>query len=112
MEMDKESTYVYKKKDGTNVLINLKKRIVTYKSSSVKFTPNEWKILKVLGKASPEAVKRNDLMHLIWGIEDSYPTRIVDVHISNIRSKLEYIRLARVLSVYGVGYKLVLSNRY
>jgi DNA-binding response OmpR family regulator len=40
------------------------------------------------------------------------PTRTIDVHISAIRKKLAYIKGARIDSVYGTGYRLVILSRY
>ncbi|MCR4562226.1 MAG: winged helix-turn-helix domain-containing protein [Bacilli bacterium] len=98
--------------DGSIVKCDVEKRTLSYYRYHVKFTPLEWKILKELYARRPNVVARADLIKLIWGDKSISPTRTIDVHISSIRKKLAYIKGARVDSVYGTGYRLVMLSRF
>ena len=52
---------------------------------------------------------RDELLNEFWGQETYVTTRTVDTHIANLRSKLERDprRPQRLITVHGVGYKLV-----
>jgi len=73
----------------------------------VKLTPSEFRLLDTLMSAPGHTFSRSDLLELLQG--DSYEgvERTVDVHIRNLRSKIEpdagkpyYIE-----TVFGVGYR-------
>ena len=71
----------------------------------------EFGILRLLAARRGEVVERNELLDEVWGF-DQYPTtRTVDNHIALLRGKLEDDpgNPRRILTVYGVGYKLVLG---
>ncbi len=98
--------------DGSVVLCDLEARTLAAGRYRVKFTPLEWAILTTLYEARPKIVSRNELLHTIWGNEHEWNTRTIDVHITSIRKKLAYIKGARIDSIYGQGYKLVMLNRF
>lgn len=99
--------------DGSTVIADTEKRTLSYYRYHVRFTPLEWKILKALYEARPNVIERDDLVKLIWGEEKSdLPTRTIDVHISSIRRKVAYIKGARIDSVYGHGYRLLMLRRF
>jgi DNA-binding response OmpR family regulator len=74
----------------------------------VECTPGEFEILLAMA-AEPERVfTRRQLLQCTRGIDRASTERAVDVHIMNLRRKLETDprRPARLLTVFGVGYKL------
>lgn len=99
--------------DGSTVIADTEKRTLSYYRYHVRFTPLEWKILRALYEARPNVVEREKIIELIWGDEKcSLPTRTIDVHISSIRRKVSYIKGARIDSVYGHGYRLLMLTRF
>lgn len=99
--------------DGSYVDCDLEGHTLSYYRYHVHFTDSEWLILKTLYEHRGEVVPRSDLVKLIWGDgSEKEPTRTVDVHISSVRKKLAYIRGARIDSVYGKGYKLIMLKRF
>ena len=97
--------------DGSKVKCDTEARTLSYYRYHVKFTPLEWKILVYLYEHRSTVVSRADLIKLIWGQSKPFPTRTIDVHISSTRKKLAYIKGARIESVYGKGYRLIMLNR-
>ena len=76
---------------------------------AVNLTRSEFKLLALLA-AEPERVfSRREIMQHLW--ESSYvgDQRACDIHVSNIRRKIERdpARPERLLTVRGVGYRLV-----
>ncbi|MFF8990330.1 response regulator transcription factor [Streptomyces sp. NPDC014983] len=74
----------------------------------VDVTPAEFQILLAMA-AEPERVfTRRQLLHCTRGFDRSSTERAVDVHIMNLRRKIEADprRPVRLLTVFGVGYKL------
>jgi DNA-binding response OmpR family regulator len=75
----------------------------------LEMTRKEFGILRLLAAHAGEVVTRDELLDEVWGY-DNYPTtRTVDNHIATLRVKLEDNppEPRRLLTVHGVGYKLV-----
>jgi two-component system alkaline phosphatase synthesis response regulator PhoP len=70
-------------------------------------TPTEFKVLEALAKAPGRAFTREEILARVFGPGYEGTDRTVDVHITNLRRKLEPGDRARyVLTAPGVGYKL------
>lgn len=76
---------------------------------SINLAPKEFNILVVFAQNLERVFTRDELLLKIWGTDFLGESRTVDVHIKNLRKKIEdnpeepvYIRTVR-----GVGYKLV-----
>lgn len=72
------------------------------------FTRKEFELLHYLARHVGKVISRKDLLAEVWNYDFSGGTRIVDVHISRVREKIEvntkrpvYIKTKR-----GLGYKL------
>jgi len=89
------------------------KRFEAKKASQVlKLSRKEFGVLRLLAARVGQVVTRNELLDEVWGHE-SYPTtRTVDNHIASLRSKLEddSSKPRHLITVHGVGYKLVLET--
>jgi two-component system response regulator RegX3 len=71
-------------------------------------TPSEFKLLALLASQPERAFTRREIMQHLW--ESAYvgDQRACDLHVSNLRRKVERdpSRPERVVTVRGVGYKL------
>jgi len=74
----------------------------------LELTPKEFELLVYLTKHRGRVLTRDQLLNAVWNYEFVGDTRIVDVHISHLREKIEpntkkpiYIKTIR-----GLGYKL------
>jgi DNA-binding response OmpR family regulator len=79
---------------------------------TIEMSRKEFGILRLLTARAGEVVRRDELLDEVWGY-DHYPTtRTVDNHIALLRGKLEEdpANPRRLLTVYGVGYRLVLEK--
>jgi two-component system alkaline phosphatase synthesis response regulator PhoP len=79
----------------------------TVKGRRIELTPTEFELLATLARHSGRVFTRAQLLDAIRGLEAESFDRAVDVHVKNLRRKLEPDpRNPRyVLTVYGVGYK-------
>jgi DNA-binding response OmpR family regulator len=78
----------------------------------LEMTRKEFGILRLMAARPGEVLTRDELLNEVWGY-DSYPsTRTVDNHIASLRAKIERdpAEPQHLLTVHGVGYKLVLEG--
>jgi len=69
----------------------------------------EIELLKLLRARRGEPVSRDEILDKVWGVEANPTNRTVDNFIVKLRKKLEPVpnEPRYILTVYGVGYKLV-----
>ncbi|KLV26464.1 DNA-binding response regulator [Niallia circulans] len=79
-----------------------------FKGDLLELTPKEFELLLYLVKNKGRVLTRDQLLSAVWNYDFVGDTRIVDVHISHLREKIEentkkpiYIKTIR-----GLGYKL------
>lgn len=82
---------------------------LTVDGEPVSLTPSEFKVLYVLAQRPEEVVSKRAILEHLW--ESTYvgDQHACDVHISNLRRKLERdpSRPERIVTVRGFGYKLM-----
>jgi DNA-binding response OmpR family regulator len=78
----------------------------------VKMSHTEFEILKHLWQRKNETVKRDDIMKQVYGIDGDITSRTIDNFIVRLRQKIEIDAASPrfILTVHGLGYKLVISN--
>lgn len=93
--------------DDGRLIIDYEKRVVKVDGEEVSFTPNEFDILYVLIVNKGKVLTREQLIDRIFGADFDGYDRTVDVHIKNIRKKIEEdTKNPRyVITVMKVGYK-------
>jgi len=93
--------------DDGNLSINYEKRIVAVQGKTISFTPNEFKILHTLAMNKGKVLSREQLIDKIFGYDFNGYDRTVDVHIKNIRKKIEEdTRNPKyIITVTKAGYK-------
>ncbi len=70
-------------------------------------TTLEFNLLYHLMQFPERVFSRDELLHRIWGADYTGVDRVVDVHMSNLRQKLKPDCSNCVITIRGVGYKLV-----
>jgi two-component system, OmpR family, response regulator CpxR len=88
--------------------LNAETREVWKNGQPVELTLSEFEIFEALMKSEGRAVSRDALAAILYGRESTPLERAIDVHISNLRKKLEGSnKTALIRSVRGVGYVFV-----
>ena len=94
-------------KVGDEIEVNTLSHEVKIRGREVSLTNTEYKILLLLVNNQKKIFTREELLELVT--DDHYEKfdRIIDVHIKNLRQKIEEdTRKAKMIqTVYGVGYK-------
>lgn len=92
--------------------LDLQKRLVFVRDASIELTFSEFELMKLLFEYPGRVFTRDELINALRGIDSYVNDRAIDVHITNLRKKLEsnpkepqYIK-----TVWGVGYKLQLDK--
>ncbi|AGL21550.1 response regulator transcription factor [Actinoplanes sp. N902-109] len=77
----------------------------------VQCTPGEFAILAALAGQPERVFTRAQLLEHTNGVERDSVERTIDVHVLNLRRKIEPNpkRPARLVTVYGIGYKLTVG---
>ncbi|MCR6490817.1 response regulator transcription factor [Amycolatopsis sp. OK19-0408] len=81
---------------------------VTLDGRPVDCTPGEFRLLELMAAQPDRVFTRGQLLEHLHGFDRYITQRAIDVHVMNLRKKIETQprRPARLLTVYGVGYKL------
>ena len=91
-----------------NLTIDTKKRQVLKGSKSIRLTAMEFNLLELLINQAGERLSRSYILDSVWGYTPQryVDTRVVDVHISRLRAKLEEdpSNPDLILTARGTGY--------
>ncbi|WP_256887370.1 MtrAB system response regulator MtrA [Corynebacterium amycolatum] len=73
----------------------------------ISLTPLEFDLLHTLASRPKQVFSRDELLEKVWGYQHTSDTRLVNVHVQRLRSKIELDpeNPQIVLTVRGVGYK-------
>jgi DNA-binding response OmpR family regulator len=87
--------------------INYEKRIVKVNNEEISLTPNEFNILYLLVSNKGVVLSREQIIDKIFGLDFSGYDRTIDVHIKNLRKKIEKdTKNPRyIVTVTKAGYK-------
>jgi DNA-binding response OmpR family regulator len=87
--------------------LNFLNREVSIAGRALQLTPIEFKLLGVLAREPGRVFSREQLIEMVFGYDFEGFDRTVDVHILNLRRKVEPdpSRPRYIKTVYGAGYK-------
>ena len=108
-ELDRSSSQRESKTiEAGKVRIDLVRHQVTVRGEPVNLTRSEFQVLRLLADNPGQVFSRLEIMEELWQQEFSGDVRACDVHISNLRQKVERDPQdpELVLTVRGVGYRL------
>ncbi len=90
-----------------DVTIDVSAHEVKRGSDPIALTPLEFDLLLALARKPHQVFTREKLLEQVWGYRHAADTRLVNVHIQRLRSKIEQDpeRPELVLTVRGIGYK-------
>jgi DNA-binding response OmpR family regulator len=92
-----------------DLLIDLNERRVVRQGEELALTHTEFELLSLLAANAGKALSRERILQHIWGQghQGDLETRVIDVHVRNLRRKLEAepSRPFYVLAVPGIGYR-------
>ncbi len=83
------------------------KQILSYKDQDQKLTHRESHLLFHLVKNKNQVLDRSLILKKLWGDDDFFNGRSMDVFITKLRKKLKNDDAIEIINVRGYGYKLV-----
>ena len=92
--------------------IDQERHEVRFGEKRVQLRPKEFDLLSLLARHPGRVFQRSELLDLVWGYDFPGYTRTVDVHVQQLREKLELAGVSQpsIGTVWGVGYKLELEG--
>jgi two-component system, OmpR family, response regulator ResD len=90
------------------IILNKTARNVMYQEFVINLTQTEFDLLAVLIEHKGNALTRDHLVDLIWGIDFTGEDRTIDSHIKNLREKLHSFGIEKtfIKTIWGIGYKV------
>ena len=90
-----------------DLVINVPEHTVRRGSELIALTPLEFDLLLALARRPRHAFTREVLLEEVWGYRHASDTRLVNVHVQRLRSKIEHDpeRPEIIVTVRGVGYR-------
>lgn len=91
-----------------NYTFNFPKQILQYKlENKVQLTHREAHLLFHLIKNKNKVLDRSLILNKLWGTDDFFTARSMDVFITKLRKKLKKDTNIEIINVRGYGYKLI-----
>ncbi|MFP4477971.1 MAG: winged helix-turn-helix domain-containing protein [Candidatus Izemoplasmatales bacterium] len=93
-----------------HLTLDSKKHRLTYHGQDVQLTNKQSQLLKYLMSQQGNVLSREELMHTVWGYDFVGETRTLDVHIRELRKKLNQLTQQKniIETIHGTGYKFEL----
>jgi two-component system OmpR family response regulator len=89
---------------------NTKLRTLTANGNVKKLSPKESQLLEMLVENSNEMVRREVALKKIWGTNDYFTARSMDVYITKLRKILSEDPTLNIKNIHGSGFQLVVSE--
>lgn len=83
------------------------KQLLKLEKGEYQLTSRESQLLKILLENANQITDRSLILTQIWGSDDFFNARSMDVFITKLRKKLQEDPQVQILNVRGFGYKLV-----
>ena len=89
------------------IVLDVKRTKVTHNGKPVNLTAREFHLLHYFAKHLGVTLSRDELLLQVWGHKAGTFTRTVDVHVANLRQKLELSpkKPEMIITVPGIGYR-------
>src|SRR4051794_340794 len=89
--------------------LDLARHQVSVDGTPVRLTPSEFQLLAMLAERPEQVLSRRQIMQELWQSTYVGDQRACDMHVSNLRRKIESdpSKPQRLVTVRGVGYKLL-----
>lgn len=83
------------------------KQILENENKSFNLTHRETELLQILINNRNEIIKRSVILTKIWGKDDFFNGRSMDVFIIKLRKKLSEDDSIQIINIRGLGYKII-----
>ncbi|MEO6404712.1 MAG: response regulator transcription factor [Ferruginibacter sp.] len=88
---------------------NSNQQLLKHATEEKKLSFRETELLKILYLNRDRIVDRKDILNLLWGNDNFFNSRNLDVYITKLRSYLKKDRSLQIITVKGIGYRFVVE---
>ena len=81
-------------------------RQIKYRAEIIKLSPKEAELLKMLCLAGSKVMSRTEALQKIWGDDNYFTTRSMDVYVSKLRKYLKKDPKVEIENIHSSGYRL------
>jgi DNA-binding response OmpR family regulator len=85
-------------------------RTITIGKISQTLSPKEAELLRMLCAANDGILTRKDALQQIWGKEDYFTTRSMDVFMARLRKYLKADPTIEILNIHGNGFRMIFNR--
>ena len=95
-----------------DLVIDANERRVYRNDSEIQLTHTEFDLLAFLASNAGKVLSREKILNSVWGYEYPIETRVIDVHVRNLRRKIEEdpSHPLYILAVPGIGYRFTATK--
>lgn len=87
-----------------DVVVNVNKRTVYKGEEEITLQPMEFDCLLTFWKYKNRVLTREQMLNILWGVDFDGESRTVDVHVGNLRKKLDFSDV--IITVPRIGYRM------
>lgn len=84
---------------------------VIYNNDNIELTKKEFELLFKLLSYPNHVMTKMQLLESIWGYESNSSEDTIKTHINKIRNKIKNVKEFEIVSVKGLGYKVVMVDK-
>ncbi|HUS00501.1 MAG TPA: response regulator transcription factor [Chitinophagaceae bacterium] len=100
------------KKDSINIgkyTFHGPRQVLAKGDQEYKLSFREAELLKVLYQHRDKIIDRRDILNLLWGNDNFFNSRNLDVYITKLRGYLKADPSVEILTIKGIGYRFLMS---
>ena len=90
-----------------NGLFQLNRQLLGNGEKDRKLSYRETELLKVLYENRDKIIDRKDILNLLWGNDNFFNSRNLDVYITKLRGYLKEDTSVEIITIKGIGYRFV-----
>lgn len=91
-------------------IFNARLRTLTSGEDEKKLSPKEAQLLELLAINPNELISREMALKKIWGADDYFTARSMDVYITKLRKFLSEDPRLNIKNIHGAGFQLIIRN--
>ena len=89
-----------------NITLDPNKKIVLKNKTEIRLTMKEFCILEHLMRHPNQIINREQILSNVWDFSDESFSNIVDVHMTNLRKKLDNDKNGIIETIHGLGFRI------
>ena len=89
-----------------NITIDFQDQIITHQGNEIHVSATEAELLKIFIINKNNPLTRSAILLYIWGKDDYYTARNLDVYINKLRKMLKIDPSLEIVNIHGTGFKL------